>query len=227
MWTIQPVNFMISKKLKYAALTLVAIVVGLTLFHRPILEGAGRFMAPISEKKADVLVLEGSTAIDLETLHAAVRLLSEGKGRRMVVVFLYPLDGRYPLEESRLIMIELERLGFGKDKAEVLLTPIPGHPITLSEAKLVTDKLLRDGVRGAIFLGRGFHTRRSVGLYRQEGAKMGLHVIPYAQFNGNIDGYGSNSWWQSAHGIGDFIEEAVKLVYYVGRGYLSPRYVWD
>jgi hypothetical protein len=215
-----------SGKIKYAALALFAIVLGLAVFHRPILEGAGRFMAPVSEKRADVLVLEGVSAIDVDVLHAAARLLSQGKASRMIVVFLYPLGGRYPMEENQLIMIQLQRMGLGKDRAEVLMTPIPGHPITLSEAKLVTDKLSRESFRTAIFVGRGFHTRRSLGVYRQEGAKAGLHVIPYAQFNGDIDGYGSNSWWQSAHGIGDFIEEAAKLIYYVGRGYLSSKYLW-
>jgi hypothetical protein len=218
---------LISKKLKYPVLALFAILLGLVLFHQPVLEGAGRFMAPTSEKKAEVLVLEGSTAIDLETLHAGVQLLSRGKAGRIVVVFLYPLDGRYPLEESRLITIELRRLGLGSDKAEVLLTPIPGHPITLSEARSVVGKLVKEKVRSAIFVGRGFHTRRSVGVYRQEGAEAGLNVIPYARFNGHIDEYGDNSWWRSAHGVGDFLEEVAKLVYYVGRGYLSPKYLWS
>jgi hypothetical protein len=69
-----------SKKLKYAALALFVIAVGLVVFHRPILGGAGRFMAPVREEKAEVLVLEGVSAIDVDVLHTGGEALVSRKG---------------------------------------------------------------------------------------------------------------------------------------------------
>ena len=184
-------------------------------------------MAPLGEGKAEVVIVEGEAVVKNGALYAAMRLLSQGKAHRMVVVLHRPSKESshvFALQEkyAQLIINEMERLGVKKEKVEVISAPIPGHPITLSEARFVVAKLSRDGVRSAILLSNGFHTRRSVGVYRQEGAKVGLHVAPYAYF---ID-YERESWWQESQGVGDFIQETAKLAYYVGRGYLSVKYVW-
>jgi hypothetical protein len=75
----------------------------------------------------------------------------------------------------------MERLGVKKEKVEVISAPIPGHPITLSEARYVVAKLAKDGVQSAILLSSGFHTRRSVGVYRQEGAKLRERIVVAGQ----------------------------------------------
>jgi hypothetical protein len=215
-------------KPRYALLTLIVIILGLIVFHGPILGGAGRFMAPRSESKAQVLIVEGEAVVKNGALYAAMGLLSQGKANRMVVVLHKPLkeSGQvFALQEkyTQLIIDEVKRLGFQREKVEVISAPITGHPITLSEARYVVAKLSRDRVRTAILLSSGFHTRRSVGVYRQEGVPLGLHIVPYPYF---ID-YESDSWWHESQGIGDFIQETAKLAYYVGRGYLSVKYLRD
>jgi hypothetical protein len=201
-------------------------LLSLLVFHRPILNGAGNFLAPTSEEKAEVLIVEGNDVVKDGALNTGMRLLSEGRANRMVVVLhqqsqegqVFALQGKY----AQLIINELEHLGLEKEKVQVISAPIEGHPITLSEARFVVAKLSQNGVRSAILLSNGFHTRRSVGVYRQEGTRVGLQVVPYPYF---IE-YKSNSWWHETQGISDFVEEGFKLAYYLVHGYVSIRFLW-
>jgi uncharacterized SAM-binding protein YcdF (DUF218 family) len=115
----------------------------------------------------------------------------------------------------------MEHLGIEKDKIKVLFVPLDGHPITLREAQFVVDRVSGDGVRSAILVCEGFHTLRSLGVYRQEGARVGLHVVPYSYF---VE-YESDSWWSKPDGWRAFLQESMKLVYYVLRGYVSVKYL--
>lgn len=213
------------RRFLYAALFSLLVLFCLSL-HKPILHGAGRFLAPTSNERTEVLILEGSQVVKNGALKAGMRLLSNGRATRFVVVLHQPLkedqvfalQGKY----TQILINELEHLGLQKEKVQVISAPIDGHPITLKEARFVVAKLSQDGVRSAILLSEGFHTRRSFGVYRQEGDRVGLHVIPYSYF---IE-YGDNSWWHEARGIKDFFDECLKLSYYLFRGYLSIKSLW-
>jgi len=195
----------------------------LLIFHQPILNGAGRFLAPTSLEGAEVLILEGTQVVNKGAINTGMRLLSEGKAKRMVVVLHHPSKENqvFALEEkyTELMMNELEHLGLEKGKVQVISTPIDGHPITLTEAQFVVAKLSQNGVRSAILVSKGFHARRSFGAYSQEGTRAGLHVIPYSYF---IE-YESHSWWHEPQGVGDFVTESLKLGYYLIRGYVSMK----
>jgi len=205
-------------------LALMALV--LLAFHGPILARAGRYMAPTMTDSADVLVLAGDNVIDKGGLHEGVALLSQGRANRMVVVLLYPLgagpDAALERECGRLIAYESDRLGVKKEKSSVLSVPIGGHPITRSEARFVTEWLHSEGVRSAILLCDGFHTRRSIEAYRQEASRLGLNIVPRVHFTG----YDGDSWWRTSKGIGDFVAESSKLAYYLVRGYLPISSLW-
>jgi uncharacterized SAM-binding protein YcdF (DUF218 family) len=172
------------------------------------------------------LILEGTQVVKNGVLKAGMRLLSDGKAKSMVVVLHHPqkekqvfaLEGRY----TQLIMNELEDLGLEKEKVQVISTPIDGHPITLTEARFVVARLSQNGVRSAILLSEGFHARRSFGAYSQEGARVGLRVVPYSYF---IE-YDRNYWWQGAEGVSDFVTESFKLAYYLINGYVSIGSLW-
>ncbi len=183
-------------------------------------------MAPTMTDSADVLVLEGNSVINKEGLHEGVALLSQGRANRMVVVLLYPLgadpDSVLERECERLITYESHRLGVKEERSSVLSVPIGGHPITRFEARFVTDKLHRDGVRSAILLSDGFHTMRSIAAYRQEASRLGLTIVPRAHFTG----YDGDSWWKTSKGIGDFLMESAKFVYYLTEGYLPISSLW-
>jgi len=144
----------------------------------------------------------------------------------MVVVVHHPrkenqvfaLQERYP----QLILDELEHLGLEREKAQVISAPIDGHPITLAEARFVVAKLSQRGTRSAILLSEGFHTRRSFAVYNQEGTRRGLRIVPYPYF---IE-YEINSWWHDGQGVGDFVNESLKLSYYLLNGYVSIKSIW-
>jgi hypothetical protein len=216
-------NVLKSKKLFVAALFLILLFFGLVIFHQPILNGAGRFLAPIGDKEAEVLILEGSQVVENGALDAGVRLLSNGRATRLVVVLHQPskksqvfaLQKKY----APLIFDELRHLGLDNEKVQVISAPIDGHPITLSEARFVVNRLSQQGVRSAILLSEGFHTRRSFGVYNQEGSRVGLHVAPYPYF---VE-YDTNCWWHEPQGVSEFVNESLKLAYYLVRGYVSIK----
>lgn len=200
---------------------------GLTLMHRQILTGAGNFLAPTSKESAEVLILEGTQIAKISALKTGITLLSDGRANRMIVVLHAPLregeTAALPRGYPQFIIEELVRLGLKKEKVEIISAPIPGHPVTLSEALFVVDKLSKEGLRSAILVAEGFHTRRSFGLYKQEGGKLGIRVVPYSYFAG----YKSDSWWRDTQGINDFFGESLKLSYYIFRGYVSMGALWN
>ncbi len=183
-------------------------------------------MAPTSEEKAEVLILEGTEIVKNGALNTGMRLLADGTANRMIVVLhkrleegqAFALQEKYP----QMIIAGLEHLGLDKKKVQVISAPIDGHPVTLSEARFVVAKLSQDGVRRAIIISNGFHTRRSLAVYSQEGARMGLRVVPYSYFIG----YDGNSWWKESQGTFDFVTESLKLGYYLLHGYVSIKSLW-
>jgi hypothetical protein len=215
-----------SKKLLIVVGSLIVVFLGLAVFHRPILRGAGQFLAPCSNEKGEVLILEGTQIVLNGSINAGVRLMSEGKAGGLVVVLqqfakeeqVFALDGKY----IQFLGSELEYLGLGKEKVQFISAPIDGHPITLQEARYVVARLSKAGVRSAVLLSEGFHTRRSFGVYNQEGNRVGIRIIPCSYFSK----YENDFWWYDVEGIWDFVEESAKLAYYLLHGYLSLKSLW-
>lgn len=215
-WKLRPKRFL------YTALFLLLVLFCLS-FYKPVLNGVGRFLAPASNERAEVVILEGTQVVSKGALNAGMRLLADGKAKRIVVVLhrpskenqVFALEDRYP----QLVMNELQNLGMEKEKIQVISAPIDGHPITLAEARFVVAKLSQNGTRSAILVSQGFHTRRSFGVYSQEGARAGLHVVPYSYFTE----YESNSWWHEPQGVSEFVNESFKLTYYLLHGYVSMK----
>lgn len=215
-----------SKRVRYMTLFLVFLLLVCVVLHKPILNGAGRFLAPTSMESGEVLILAGNQVVKNGALKAGMKLLSEGRAERMVVILLqfseedqvFPTQGKY----TQLVINELEELGLKKEKVQVMSVPIDGHPITLAEARFVVAKLSENGVRSAILLSKGFHTRRSFGVYSQEGNRLGLRVVPSPYFIG----FETNSWWCDTQGVIDFVQESLKLTYYLLHGYVPMKALW-
>ena len=172
------------------------------------------------------MILEGTQVVKKGALNAGMRLLSDGKSARLIVVLHHPSETNqvFALQDkyTQLLMKELELLGLEKERVQIISAPIDGHPVTLNEARFVVAKLSQNGTRSAILVSEGFHTRRSFGVYNQEGTRVRLHVIPYPYF---IE-YDINSWWHEPQGISEFVEESFKLAYYLLRGYVSIKSLW-
>ena len=205
----------------FAFVCLGVALILLGLFYQPILIGAGRYFAPESPGRADAVILEGTELIRDDAVKIGLKLLSTGKARRLVVVYQDSENERIfgrPENYSLYLTRELGELGLRKDQIIVLEVPIE-HPITLTEARIVLSNLSKGGIKSAILVAEGFHTRRSLWTYRQVGLPLGIEIIPSPYFIK----YNNKTWWQETDGIREFYEESLKFFYYLVRGYIPVK----
>jgi len=201
---------------------LAALLLVLSFCYRPILNGAAGYLAPSEDGKADLVILEGVQVVREGAVAAGKELIFKGQADRLIVVLhqmpkeeqLFALPSNYP----KLVQNEMERAGFKRDQFLVMAVPVI-HPITLTEAKYVLAELGRLKVRRAILSSEGFHTRRSYWVYRQEGEKYGIQIIPRPYYIS----YQKENWWQNIEGVRAFVTEYLKLGYYFLKGYISVR----
>ena len=217
-----------AKKRKHYFWLVPLILIGLlVLFHGQVLNGLGAFLAPAGERAGDAVVLEGTRVLINQGVKQGIALLNEGRIKRMYLV-LHLLPGEQQLfaiqgEYAGILGRELERLGVKREQYRVLLAPIDDHPVTLAEARHAVPYLFRDGVRKAILLAEGFHTRRSLWIYQRMGNSLGIRFVPVPYF----PSYSRENWWKDIEGIKDFTAESVKLGYYLVRGYLPVSSFWN
>jgi uncharacterized SAM-binding protein YcdF (DUF218 family) len=210
-----------TRKSLFAFVFLGAAFVLTGLFYQPILIWMGAYLAPESPGKADVVILEGTELIREDAVKIGLRMLSSEKAQRMVVIYQHSEDEKIfgrPLDYSLYLTKDLEKLGLRKDQIIVLEVPIE-HPITLTEARIVLSNLSKMGIKSAILVAKGFHTRRSLWTYRQVGLPLGIEIIPSPYFIK----YSNKSWWQGMAGVEDFVGESVKFFYYLVRGYIPLK----
>lgn len=209
------------KKIRITFIFVLALALVLYVFHSAILRAAGRYLGPTSAEHVEAAVIEGAQIVEKSLLAAGARLLEEGIADRITVVLQQPTrEAAIPLlphDYPELVRKELQRIGVPAGKAEVISVPIESHPVTLSEARFVTARLSQLNFRRVILVTEGFHSRRSYTLYKQEGRKYNLHVVPYSFFGE----YNIDSWWTDKQGISDFLSETFKLAYYIVNGYIS------
>jgi hypothetical protein len=207
-------------KKRFLLISLVLVLV-LSIFSPPVLRGLGYFLAPQGESQADAVVVEGDQVVREGAVRAGVALIKEGRAKQLILVLhrysekeqLFAIQDKYPgwLEK------ELEGRGLKKSQYRIWMLPINGHPITLSEARYVVPRLFQAGIHRALLLCLSFHTRRSLLVYQDQGDALGVRFIPYSYF----PSYGRDNWWRDTEGIKDFGSEALKLAYYLGKGYIS------
>jgi hypothetical protein len=201
----------------FSGLTLVVLL----LFHRTILMASGNFLAPEGAGNADAIIVENSEVIRAKGVETGRDLLSSGRANRLVIVYQNSENERIfdrPSDYSLLLTKKLEPLGFKKEHIQVIEVPTE-HPITLTEARTVLSNLSKSGVKSAILLAEGFHTRRSYWAYKQVGAPLGIKIIPCPYFTK----YQHANWWTKTKGIHEFVFESLKLIYYVVCGYIPVK----
>jgi uncharacterized SAM-binding protein YcdF (DUF218 family) len=209
-----------SKKILFSVL-LLALVIIIFSSYQTILIGAGRFLAPEGGGKADVVILEAEELVREEAVRVGARLLSSERASFLVIVYhtsesekIFDRPSNYNLFLTR----KLEDLGLKKDQIYIIAVP-KEHPITLVEARFVLSRLSKMGLKSAILLAQGFHTRRSFWSYKWVGMPLGIEIIPYPYFMR----YQKESWWKESGGIRDFIEESFKFLYYLLRGFIPAK----
>lgn len=188
---------------------------------------AGTFMAPVDDRMegvADIVVLEGVDHIERDLAAKAAGMVSSGKARRMAVVL-----NRVP-EDNPSVEIEappsvvqkaLDGLELDETSCRIIVTSFR-HPVTLTSAKEVMGVLAGEGVRKVILVSPGFHTRRSYLVYQSLGEPLQIRIYPHASFDGH--NHGIDRWWTQYHGVHDFVEQGLKLAYYMIRGYIPLRF---
>ena len=204
--------------LSFLGITILAV-----LFHERILLQAGRFMAPEEIGAAEVAILEGGQIVETGAVVKGVRFLSSGRAARLIVV-VHRISEKaksfgLPEDYPRRVKNELKGLGLKEEQYEVIVTPAH-HPITLTEAEWILGALSKEGVRSAILLSNGFHTRRSFLVYRQVAIPLKIKIIPAAYFNE----YQLDRWWVQDLGMHDFLAELFKLAYYQIRGLIPLNF---
>jgi uncharacterized SAM-binding protein YcdF (DUF218 family) len=196
------------------------------LLHPFFLSKAGDFLAPVGKETAGVIVLEGTSTVNNGAVKEGLALIKNNDQGRLVIVLhlpgspgqLFAIQEEYPL----LLEKKLKNLGLKENQIKFFYVPINDHPITLTEARFVMAGLAKEGVHSAVLITDGFHTRRSVAVYQQEGEPFNIAVIPHPCFVN----YNKEGWWKQKEGIREFVQESAKLIYYLIFGYVSPRYVF-
>ena len=209
-----------SRKLVFPAI-LLGLITFCALSYETILSGAGDFLAPRGMGKADVVILEGEGLIREKAVKIGIELLSSEKTKRMVIVLQQNSEDEsvFALPKYSLLLTDsLQKLGLKKDQFVIIGVPT-NHPITLTEARIVLADLSKRGVKSAILVAEGFHTRRSLWAYRQVALSLGIEIIPFPFFTK----YRSENWWRSIGGARDFVSEFLKYIYYLIRGYIPLK----
>lgn len=201
-------------------IAIVLILVGAALALGPtILDAAGRFLAPRSEGKAEAVIIEGEELLQQGTVAEALRLMTDRRVERLILVTHRYSEARMGLGISRryerLLDDELQRLGLRKGQYILVSVPV-SHPITLTEARAVLAVVTRESIQSAILLSSGFHTRRSYLLYKDIGRTQGIQIIPWS----SSVNYPLREWWRHEDAVSDFVAQLAKLGYYLFRGYI-------
>ena len=201
---------------------LLFLIIGAALlwvFHESILANAGHYMAPRGDGTADVAILEGTEFLDRGIVKSGMELLASGKVKRLIVVLhnIAPSHRPFAFNEDYpgLVRKELQDRGLKDANVKVLVVSIR-NPITLVAAQGALKVLNQEGVKSAFLLSPGFHTRRSFLVYQHAGNPYQMKIIPYASFGS----YQLDRWWDQDTGVRDFAAEALKLFYYLVRGYI-------
>jgi len=210
-----------ARKVYTSLIPLGFIVIIVFLFYETMLTEAGRFLSPEGRGDADVVIVEGGELIKQNAVEMGIRMLSSGRANRLVVVdYGSAVEQVFDRRENRALFFarKLEGLELRADRIQLIEVPAD-HPITLGEAHFVVSVLSKSGVRRAILLADGFHTRRSYWAYKEVGSPLGVEIIPCPYFVS----YRNENWWRKNEGVRAFGREMAKFVYYVLRGYIPLK----
>ncbi len=194
-------------------LLLVLSIIFVWTFHDPILLRAGKFLAPQENGAADVTIVEGGEIVQTGGVKEGLKLLLSKRASRLILIVHGVPDKVKPFglneDYPQAVEKELRRMGLKEEQFSVMVTPVQ-HPITLTEAKIVLERLSGEGVRSAILLSPAFHTRRSFLVYRSVATPLRIKMIPWPYFTD----FQLNGWWNHDLGFRDFFAEFFKLAYY-------------
>jgi uncharacterized SAM-binding protein YcdF (DUF218 family) len=210
----------LSKKV-VLSLILYGILIALILNYQTILIEAGRYLAPEGKGEADIVIIEGGELVKEKAVEVGLAFLASNRVKGIIIVSQQ--NGKngenFGLPNYNLLVAnKLESHGIKNSQFRIINVPIE-HPITLIEARIVLEKIAQDGIKRAILVAPGFHTRRSYWAYKQAGSSLGLEIIPHPIFIK----FKRDNWWQHNQGLREFAGESLKFFYYLLRGYIPVK----
>lgn len=193
-------------------LSVLGALLGLAyLLHPLLLSAAGRWL-DVSESPPpvdDVLVLGGES--NLRPFVAAA-LYNKGLAQRVLITTVKPspaaADGLLPAETEVIYQV-LRQRGVPADAIERL----PGEVNSTADEAAALGRYLADKPeRTVLVVTTCYHTRRVRWIFRKQ---LGARADHLHFFGGPTDGYDTSNWWRSENGTQQYVNEFVKLPFYL------------
>ena len=182
-------------------LTLIALAVVLVVFHRPLLNAAGRYLIVADPlEKADVIVVLSGGRRD-ERVRQAADLYRAGYAPR---VLLSGGEALMDLPTPDLLKLQAGKHGI----PESALLFEAASTSTAEQAKFLRPILEQHGFRRAIVVTSSFHTRRTRYLFHRafDGSAVEIRVYPVQQ-----DFFNPVNWWTRESDTETVVLEYIKL----------------
>jgi uncharacterized SAM-binding protein YcdF (DUF218 family) len=163
---------------------LVCLAIFLLFTYQTILVQAGKYLAPEKDGKADLVILEGTGSVRMDLVKTGMDFIASGNAKGLVIVVQQGSKEKQPSAVTippRLLAEKMVELGIRRDQVKIIEVPSK-HPVTLTAAQIVVNGLSRNGVRSAILVSEGFHTRRSYWAYKQAGLPLGIAIFPHPYY---------------------------------------------
>src|SRR3990172_1079947 len=182
-------------------LTLIALAVVLVVFHRPLLNAAGRYLIVADPlEKADVIVVLSGGRRD-ERVRQAADLYRAGYAPR---VLLSGGEALMDLPTPDLLKLQARKHGI----PESALLFEAASTSTAEQAKFLRPILEQHGFRRAIVVTSSFHPRRTRYLFHRafDGSAVEIRVYPVQQ-----DFFNPVNWWTRESDTETVVLEYIKL----------------
>jgi len=191
----------VTRRLRAAALILVAAVVLLVLFHGPVLAALGNLLVKAGPpQKADLIVVLAGDGFGRRILTAA-ELVKDGWAPQALIS---GPNGHYGNYECDLAIPFAVRAGY----PEAYFIHLEHHArSTTEEARVVVAKLREMGVKRVILLTSNYHTRRAGAIFRRAAPDLDFIVVAAPD-----EYFKPDSWWRNREASKTFLLEWMKTV---------------
>ena len=188
-----------------------ALAVLVCLLHPLLLPAAARWL-DVSEPPApvdDVMVLGGESRI---RPFVAAALFNKGLAKRVLIPTVKPspavVEGLVPAEDEIIYQV-LRKRGVPADA----IVRLPGEVDSTADEAAALGRYLEDKPDHSVtVVTTCYHTRRVRWIFRKQ---LGARANQVHFVGGPTDGYDTSNWWRSETGTRQYMNEFVKLPFYL------------
>lgn len=200
---------------KYPAFALFILLI--FLLHKPLFIAMAKVLeVPKSNKKCDVIVVEGGPAFSEYFITQALKAYYSGQAKKIILV-LHTYDLKPTIFGIRnyrqFVESAFDSLNIPTSDYELMMFDVP-DPYTYNSAVALADTI--KDVHSLLVFSDNFHMRRSFLTFKKVFEPKGISVYPYT-----YDIYlNSRNWWSSGNGWRRIFTEYIKLIFYWLNGYI-------